>query len=31
MKPGMLFDIKQDMKVSYPKSMLVRAGEEIAL
>lgn len=31
MHPGMLFDIKQDMKVSYPKSMLVRAGEEIAL
>ena len=31
MHPGMLFDIKQDMKVSYPDSMLVRAGEEINL
>lgn len=31
MHPGMLFDIKQDMKVSYQKSMLVRAGEEIVL
>ncbi len=31
MHPGMLFDIKQDMKVSYENSMLVRAGEEITL
>ncbi len=31
MHPGMLFDIKQDMKVSYLNSMLVRAGEEIEL
>lgn len=31
MHPGMLFDIKQDMKVTYSNSMLVRAGEEITL
>ena len=31
MKPGMLFDIKQDMRVSYEKSMLVRPGDEIEL
>ena len=31
MKPGMLFDIKQDMMVSYEKSMLVRPGEQIEL
>lgn len=31
MKPGMLFDIKQDMKVSYEKTMLVRPGDEIPL
>lgn len=31
MHPGMLFDIKQDMKVTYSNSMLVRAGEEIIL
>ena len=31
MHPGMLFDIKQDMKVSYPGAMLVRPGETIEL
>ncbi|MCR5079015.1 MAG: MBL fold metallo-hydrolase [Bacilli bacterium] len=31
MKPGMLFDIKMDMQVSYPGSMLVRPGDEITL
>ena len=31
MHPGMLFDIKQDMKVSYPNSLLVRPGQEIEL
>lgn len=28
-KPGMLFDIRQDMKVSYEKAMLVKPGDEI--
>jgi len=27
----MLFDIRQDMKVSYEKSMLVKPGDEIQL
>lgn len=31
MKPGMLFDIKQDMRVSYEHTMLVRPGDEIEL
>ncbi len=31
MHPGMLFDIKQDMKVTYSGAMLVRAGETIEL
>jgi L-ascorbate metabolism protein UlaG (beta-lactamase superfamily) len=31
MKPGQLFDIHQDMRVTYPKSMLVRPGDEIEL
>ena len=31
MHPGMLFDIKQDMKVTYSGAMLVRAGEAIEL
>lgn len=31
MKPGMLFDIRQDMKVSYEKAMLVKPGDEIVL
>lgn len=31
MKPGMLFDMKQDMMVSYPNAMLVRPGEQIEL
>lgn len=30
-KPGMLFDIRQDMKVSYEKAMLVKLGDEIEL
>jgi len=31
MKPGMLFDIKQDMQVSYEKAILVKPGDEIEL
>ena len=31
MKPGQLFDIKMDMRVSYPGAMLVRPGDEITL
>ena len=31
MHPGMLFDIKQDMKVTYSGAMLVRPGETIEL
>lgn len=31
MKPGQLFDIKQDMRVTYAGSMLVRPGDEIEL
>lgn len=31
MKPGFLFDMAMDMKVTYEKAMLVRAGEEIEL
>ena len=31
MKPGMLFDIKQDMKVSYEKAMLVKPGDIVPL
>ena len=31
MKPGMLFDIAQDMKVSYEHSMLVRPGDYVAI
>ena len=31
MHPGLLFDMKQDMQVSYPQSMLVRPGEAIEL
>ena len=30
-KPGMLFDITQDMRVSYEHTMLVRPGDEIEL
>ncbi|MBQ4254383.1 MAG: MBL fold metallo-hydrolase [Bacilli bacterium] len=31
MKPGMLFDIKMDMQVTYPGAILVRPGDEIDL
>lgn len=31
MKPGALFDIRQDMRVSYPGAMLVKPGDEIEL
>ncbi len=31
MKPGMLFDMKQDMRVSYQGAMLVKPGDEIEL
>ena len=31
MKPGALFDIRQDMRVSYPRSILVKPGDEIQL
>ena len=31
MKPGMLFDMKQDMMVTYDKAMLVKPGMEIPL
>lgn len=31
MKPGALFDIRQDMQVSYPRSILVKPGDEIEL
>ncbi len=31
MKPGMLFDLKQDMRVHSPVAMLVRPGDEIEL
>ena len=31
MKPGMLFDIRQDMKVTYEKAMLVRPNDLIEL
>lgn len=31
MKPGMLFDIAQDMKVSYEHSMLVRPGDYVTI
>lgn len=31
MKPGSLFDIRQDMRVSYERAMLVKPGDEIRL
>ena len=31
MHPGMLFDMKQDMRVTYDKAMLVKPGMEIEL
>ena len=31
MKPGLLFDMQQDMKVSYEGAMLVKPGDEIPL